>query len=730
MNPGHAITQKSEDAFERGFFVERLAEFLQLKAKAPSIAVGLEAKWGHGKTSCINLLKEYLKESPDNPLILHYEPWLLSNLESVVEGFFVQIASEIGEKDPSAEGVQAAKKVLGFAKMMAPIKLIPGVEPWGSIVQNVLTATGDATQAASELSEMNLRKRKEKVQEGLEKLGRPIIVVIDDVDRLPPEQIRIIFQMLKTVGDLNRVAYLVAYDPNPVEKALCYGDLYIGRDYLEKIIQVVCPVPRLSFINMRDYFSNAVLDLLEELSLEMDDKDQKLWQEALNQTDMVRSMNTPRDTVRICNRLRLSAPLLKGEVFFTDLVVFETIAIRYPELYKLINESPEFFMVGDFLDAELNTMQSLVSRVARHMQEREGIDRKTKLSLLLENDSVKDYNSNHIQSILKFLFPNLEREEEENAISPKHIRNRNVLLQALQAGAVSFVFTSKTALAFINNPDVRLKLWEDYQGEMSLSMFLAKIGRFINSESDFDFDSFVEFVCEALKAETRQPGSLDPTSDVSIFLKDLLGHIPDKTAKWEAFLRLLTRERDLALSEKVLLRYLGKYSIWDSGKYYNEVSKIEFPVNEVENDFTYEQLYEAKDIWLDTVRAVSSNENILRTQRDVVSILYRWLQLAGESGEQEVHQYLRENLKTPEDLEHFFRLFYLAEQKRIEIIPFLFGEGLAHYIERLENELPNFEYAQLWLEFLRDYLKRQQEAESIQAEADAGIESDAGEEIL
>lgn len=401
MNAGHAITQKTEDAFERVFFVEHLSSFLQLRPGAPSIAVGLEARWGHGKTSCINLLKEHLSSSQHNPLVLHYEPWLLSNLESVVEGFFVQIAAEIGEHDRSEEGVQAAKKVLSFAKMMAPIKLIPGVEPWGSIVQSVLTATGEATQAASELSEMNLRKRKEKLQEGLEKLGRPIIIVIDDVDRLPPEQIRIIFQMLKTVGELNRVAYLVAYDPRPVEEALSYDKLYNGREYLEKIIQVVCPVPRLSFTNMRDYFSRAIRDLLGELSLTMEKEDQTLLQEALNKTDLVRSLSTPRDIVRICNRLRISASLSKGEVFLTDLIVYETIAIRFPNLHKLITESPEYFLVGDFLDAELNTLNSLVAQTVRYMHERESSDRKSKLDRLLEEKELEHYDPDYLGSILK-----------------------------------------------------------------------------------------------------------------------------------------------------------------------------------------------------------------------------------------------------------------------------------------------------------------------------------------
>jgi len=62
MNPDKPINHVEEDAFERLPFSKHLAEILLLEKGEPSIVVGIKGKWGEGKTSCINLIKEVLKE--------------------------------------------------------------------------------------------------------------------------------------------------------------------------------------------------------------------------------------------------------------------------------------------------------------------------------------------------------------------------------------------------------------------------------------------------------------------------------------------------------------------------------------------------------------------------------------------------------------------------------------------------------------------------------------------
>jgi len=268
MNPAQPIKSGSDDKFERTSFAEHLGKFLCLDQDAPSIVIGIEAKWGDGKTSCINLVKEILNKKRPKPIIVDFNPWLISSIDSVIEGFIIELAAAIGmQASMSEKGKSAAQKVLQFGKILSPIKLIPGVEPWGSMVESVLSAVGQSAKTASELANLSIQARKKDVQAHLRKMNRPIVVIIDDVDRLPPDHVRIVFQMLKAICDFDRVSYLIAYDPDPVIKALSYNEVYDGHKYLEKLVQMSYPLPRLPYILMKDFIRGHVLSLSKQYKL-------------------------------------------------------------------------------------------------------------------------------------------------------------------------------------------------------------------------------------------------------------------------------------------------------------------------------------------------------------------------------------------------------------------------------------------------------------------------------
>ena len=52
------INKNEEDIFERDNFACHLADLLILPEGSPSIVLAIEGKWGSGKTSIINLIKE------------------------------------------------------------------------------------------------------------------------------------------------------------------------------------------------------------------------------------------------------------------------------------------------------------------------------------------------------------------------------------------------------------------------------------------------------------------------------------------------------------------------------------------------------------------------------------------------------------------------------------------------------------------------------------------------
>ncbi|MEO3413051.1 P-loop NTPase fold protein [Roseovarius sp. CAU 1744] len=84
-------------------------------------------------------------------------------------------------------------------------------------------------------------------------------MVIDDLDRLSPEEALVIFRLVKSVGRLPNVMYLLAYDRETTEQAVARRFPPEGAHHLEKIIQAgfELPQPDQSHLADRDSSKDA-----------------------------------------------------------------------------------------------------------------------------------------------------------------------------------------------------------------------------------------------------------------------------------------------------------------------------------------------------------------------------------------------------------------------------------------------------------------------------------------
>lgn len=99
------------------------------------------------------------------------------------------------------------------------------------------------------------------IEEALGKLTDPIVVVIDDIDRLTPDEVRSMLGLVRLTAHFPKVIYLLAFDRAKVERALNADGLEDGRSYLEKIVEVVYDMPAVS----QPRIERLVLDGLEQL---------------------------------------------------------------------------------------------------------------------------------------------------------------------------------------------------------------------------------------------------------------------------------------------------------------------------------------------------------------------------------------------------------------------------------------------------------------------------------
>lgn len=364
----------TEDTLGRSHFAEALSHSLVLPKGSPGLVVGIEGNWGSGKSTLIGFITKNLGEITGGnvPIVVEFNPWMVSNSGALVEALIGQIAASIGKDLSSGEkGVEVSQKLIGYVGLLKHLKFlkyIPALEWAGNLVvdisdvaQTVATTSEQGAEAGQKaiddfkklLPTLDMPQRKNEVVVALDALDRPIVVVIDDLDRLPVEEIRAMIQAIKAVADFPRITYLLAYDRSIVACALA-ADEESGFSYLEKIVQVAYPIPPLSQRQLKKFANDKVRSLLDQLHIELRKYEQDRYEEAL--ALLAKLARHPRDIVRVVNRLTLSLPATHGEVNASDVIVFEALAQRFPALREaILNYSIDFtggFFRGDLIEGD------------------------------------------------------------------------------------------------------------------------------------------------------------------------------------------------------------------------------------------------------------------------------------------------------------------------------------------------------------------------------------------
>jgi predicted KAP-like P-loop ATPase len=139
---------------------------------------------------------------------------------------------------------------------------------WKLDAERIVQKGGDALQSVVgvELQGKGLEKLRSELIELLKTEERRIVVVIDDLDRLMPQEVREMIALVKSLGDLPYVVYLLVFDEGVVRDSLSGPERSQGPGYLEKLVQAPFDLPpptqsgldRLLFSELDDTFGESV----------------------------------------------------------------------------------------------------------------------------------------------------------------------------------------------------------------------------------------------------------------------------------------------------------------------------------------------------------------------------------------------------------------------------------------------------------------------------------------
>lgn len=332
----------------------QIAKVIGDRSLRTGFVIGLDGPWGSGKSSLCAQVIEELGVGIAAPRVVQFNPWLIGERDALISELFGGIAAAVEAMampgKPGATGLpaQAARATAGLVRRYAKHlgaagKLVSAAKlliPFaGEAAAGVLQALLEGASAIGDVAEPDkpLPEQKAELEEALKGLPRRIVIVVDDAERLEPNETLEMLRLVKAVGGLPNVVYLVAFDRaalvRNIDRAL--GTKGVGSDYLEKIIQATVSVPEPEDRVLRAWF---IEELVQLVGLTDDQRESAEGRRLLGVIDSEggRRLNTPRDVVRCINSLRLVWPAVRSHVDLGDLVWLHLLKLKAPDLYKWI----------------------------------------------------------------------------------------------------------------------------------------------------------------------------------------------------------------------------------------------------------------------------------------------------------------------------------------------------------------------------------------------------------
>ena len=323
------IRHAEDDRLGRATVARSFAQqVLSLDARE-GVVVGVLGAWGSGKTSFVNLARSEFERV--GVTMLDFNPWMFSGAEQLVERFFTELAAQLRIRPGFAE---IAKNIAEYGEVFSSLTWLPVLGPWIERVKG-------ASKTLSELLERRkegVGGRRARLESGLAKLDHPIVVVLDDIDRLSSSEIRDVFKLVRLTASFPNIVYIVAFDRSRVEDALAEQGVP-GRDYLEKILQVAVDLPAVPSQVLNRQILIAIDSALSGIN-NPGPFDSHAWPDLF--MEMVRPLvRNLRDVRRYAAAIRGTVTALDGQIALADVLALEAIRTFLPDVYGRFHSAVE-----------------------------------------------------------------------------------------------------------------------------------------------------------------------------------------------------------------------------------------------------------------------------------------------------------------------------------------------------------------------------------------------------
>ncbi|MFC2514143.1 MAG: P-loop NTPase fold protein [Prevotella melaninogenica] len=314
------LLDKVLSTFDSHYFVENPNSFTIL----------LSESFGIGKTSFLCQMKKAIRGGKYQNKIIYVEfrPWLCEKTETMITEFFSVLHQELNRHFILPTGM--------FSSYL-------------SLLVEKVPDSYYSFMFKSLYKKKTLTTEHDRIMTFLKQIDRPIVISIDDVDRLHDDEVKLMLNLIRDTADFPNLFYIIAAD----KKNLCLSLERLGIEapevYMKKFINFECLFPANDAV-LKKIFQEKLDSVLREYSC-TGTKD-LIIDSIFEIENLLNAFETPRDIVRFFNVFTFAMDCIErngmmDEINVADLFAISIIQYLNINLYRIFRDDASSLLTYD-----------------------------------------------------------------------------------------------------------------------------------------------------------------------------------------------------------------------------------------------------------------------------------------------------------------------------------------------------------------------------------------------
>lgn len=235
------------DLLNRKNVINQLYTAISCCYSKDKFVIGLNGKWGCGKTTVVKQVFDLLEDNNimDEYLIVEFDPWRFDDDISILKGFLSEILEKINFYINAEE-----------------------VDILISAVINIIFDNKNSSLSNFFTNELGNIKKKTKIEDVVNNYlscnNKKLLIVIDNLDRINGDKALFLIKCIESIVKFENTIYLLLYDEILLNKML--NDVFFtdGNKYMDKIVQLKIDMPEVDPIIINNIKNKVFKNLIIE----------------------------------------------------------------------------------------------------------------------------------------------------------------------------------------------------------------------------------------------------------------------------------------------------------------------------------------------------------------------------------------------------------------------------------------------------------------------------------